>query len=106
MRLHSVLKSSVNERIGFVLLATLVFGLLWLFHSSASKAVNTLTRHGQAADVADGVPEPSPTPCCNDKPHLLVASYYSVKNGLTAKLLLNNKGPDPDTFGDIRGPQL
>lgn len=36
--------------------------------------------------------------CCSaeeedSKPHLLAASYYSVKNNLSAKLLLNNKGP-------------
>lgn len=35
----------------------------------------------------------SPTPCCTDNPHLLIGTYYSVKNGLSAKLLLNNKGP-------------
>lgn len=36
--------------------------------------------------------------CCaqdSDKPHLLAASYYSVKNNLTATLMLNNKGPEP-----------
>lgn len=38
--------------------------------------------------------------CCggeegDDKPHLLAATYYSLKGGLSAKLLLNNKGPHP-----------
>lgn len=37
--------------------------------------------------------------CCgddeNNKPHLLAGSYYSVRNSLSAKLLLNNKGPQP-----------
>lgn len=36
--------------------------------------------------------------CCTqdvDKPHLLAASYYSVKDNLTATLMLNNKGPEP-----------
>ncbi|MDX6499709.1 MAG: hypothetical protein QOG23_2969 [Blastocatellia bacterium] len=42
-------------------------------------------------------PLESPTPCCKNKPHLLIGTYYSVKNGLAAKLLLNNKGPDPLT---------
>lgn len=47
---------------------------------------------------------PSPTPqsgCCgestpeDDKPHLLAASYYSIRDNLTAVLMLNNKGPRP-----------
>jgi len=29
------------------------------------------------------------------KPHHLFGTYYSAKDGLTAKLLLNNKGPLP-----------
>jgi hypothetical protein len=35
--------------------------------------------------------------CCTqdfDKPHLLAASYYNVKDNLTATLMLNNKGPE------------
>jgi len=39
-----------------------------------------------------------PPPCCgsdDNKPHVLVGSYYSVKHHLSAKLLLNNKGPRP-----------
>ncbi len=52
------------------------------------------------ADSTTKVPAPtqSPSPCCgsdDDKPHLLVGSYYSLKDQLTAKLLLNNKGPQP-----------
>lgn len=41
---------------------------------------------------------PSTQSCClNDdqKPHLLVGTYYSLKDQLSAKLLLNNKGPNP-----------
>lgn len=36
--------------------------------------------------------------CCaqdSNKAHLLAASYYSVKDNLTATLMLNNKGPNP-----------
>jgi hypothetical protein len=38
--------------------------------------------------------------CCggedgHNKPHLLAGSYYTLKNNITAKLLLNNKGPRP-----------
>jgi hypothetical protein len=39
-----------------------------------------------------------PPSCCGSddtKPHVLVASYYSVKGRLSSKLLLNNKGPRP-----------
>ncbi len=31
----------------------------------------------------------------NENPHWLVGSYYTVQNGIEAKLLLNNKGPRP-----------
>lgn len=49
---------------------------------------------------AISAPQSAPTPCptCGgeeDKPHTLAASYYSVKNGLNATLMLNNKGPKP-----------
>ena len=43
-------------------------------------------------------PVPSPTPCCgsaDDKPHLLMGSYYSLNEDFSAKLLLNNKGSSP-----------
>lgn len=43
-------------------------------------------------------PIPSPTPCCgsaDDKPHLLMGSYYSLNEEFSAKLLLNNKGSLP-----------
>lgn len=45
-------------------------------------------------------PQDTPPPCCgseedDDKPHLLAASYYSLKDSLRSKLLLNNKGPLP-----------
>ena len=43
-------------------------------------------------------PTPAPGPCCgpaDNKPHLLMGSYYSVKDNLSAKLLLNNKGSLP-----------
>ena len=30
-----------------------------------------------------------------EKPHSLVGSYYTTKNGFTSNLLLNNKGPQP-----------
>ena len=43
-------------------------------------------------------PAPAPSPCCgspDDTPHLLMGSYYSIKDNLSARLLLNNKGSLP-----------
>ncbi len=93
--------SSINRsgRIGFLLLAVTIGSLAWSLHSSAYKFDAALNRDAKSSNYSASLPAPtdSPTPCCNDKPHLLVGTYYSVKNGLTAKLLLNNKGPDPLT---------
>jgi hypothetical protein len=55
---------------------------------------------GAPAADSPAAPQDVPQDCCGgsegeDKPHLLAGSYYSVKNGLSAKLLLNNKGPHP-----------
>jgi len=43
-------------------------------------------------------PTPSPSPCCgsaDNKPHLLMGSYYTLRENQSAKLLLNNKGSLP-----------
>ena len=43
-------------------------------------------------------PTPSPSPCCgsaDNKPHLLMGSYYTLKENQSAKLLHNNKGSLP-----------
>lgn len=56
---------------------------------------------GDSAVTPPAAPQAIPQqPCCgvvesDNKPHLLAGSYYSVKNGFGAKLLLNNKGPHP-----------
>src|SRR6266581_2814852 len=71
---------------GLVLLAGLFIALSWSLHSSASKF--------EVTSIAPAKPIESPTPCCADKPHHLFGTYYTVNNGLTAKLLLNNKGPN------------
>ena len=59
------------------------------------------------------VPTDEKQGCCTkdfDKPHLLAASYYSVKDNLTATLMLNNKGPEPvevkPTLFSITGERL
>ncbi len=99
MRGTSNLNRLAGERLGFLLFAAFIVALSWSLHSSASNSDVNLTRKPATSDDSALLPEPveSPTPCCNDKPHLLVGTYYRVKNGLTAKLLLNNKGPDPLT---------
>ncbi|MGI9069599.1 MAG: hypothetical protein ACR2HX_24735 [Pyrinomonadaceae bacterium] len=77
------------------LLASLLAVPLVLYGSFlASADANTSTL--PAADPTSA--QTAPTGCCSDeeedsKPHLLAASYYSVKKNLSAKLLLNNKGP-------------
>ncbi len=53
-----------------------------------------------AANTSASPQEPPPRSCCGTdedehKPHLLAASYYSLKNGQRSRLLLNNKGPRP-----------
>jgi hypothetical protein len=55
-----------------------------------------LAASGAAADA----PPPGPTGCVDgtedqDKPHLLAAAYYGLRDGMSAKLMLNNKGPQP-----------
>jgi|GEM_PF-3154563 len=98
MRLSSSVRCSSGERIGSLLLAAFLATLIWSLHSSASRS-DTIFNRPESSNYSGGLPTPidSPTPCCNDKPHLLIGTYYDVKNGLTAKLLLNNKGPDPLT---------
>jgi Bacterial Ig-like domain (group 2) len=71
--------------------------LLWSLHSSGSKSEAAFIREAKSSNYSATLPAPidSPTPCCDDSPHLLVGTYYSVKHGLDAKLLLNNKAPHP-----------
>ncbi len=93
MRLSSNFRRIALERAGFVVLATLIASLAWSLQSSASKFDGTVKNDASTSE-SSRLPEPveSPTPCCNDNPHLLVGTYYSVTNGLNAKLLLNNRG--------------
>jgi hypothetical protein len=99
MRSSSNLNHSSRERVGFLLFLAFTGTLVWALHSSAHKSDSTFNLAKESSDQSTSLsaPSESPTPCCNDKPHLLVGTYYSVKNGLVAKLLLNNKGPEPLT---------
>ena len=52
----------------------------------------------QALQGIGPAPNPEFGPNANldlEKPHLLAGSYYSMRGGLKATLLLNNKGPRP-----------
>jgi hypothetical protein len=83
---------STSQRLPFLLLAALFIALIWSLHSSASKFEEG--SQGASSSVACAEPIESPTPCCTEKPHHLFGTYYTVNQGLTAKLLLNNKGPN------------
>ena len=71
-------------------------GLLTLV--AVALAIYGLVKLSTPASAAPFGSYVTPQSCCaNDdqKPHLLIGTYYSVKHHLTAKLLLNNKGPQP-----------
>ncbi len=93
----SRLNSLSGERLGLLLFAAFIGTLVWSLNSSAARPNINRDSATSSYSMTLAAPIESPTPCCNDKPHLLVGTYYSVKNGFTAKLLLNNKGPDPLT---------
>jgi hypothetical protein len=66
--------------------------------SRTQPVAHTQTKGGRI--MPPPAPQAPPAPCSTcggpeDKPHTLAASYYSVRDGLTATLLLNNKGPKP-----------
>jgi hypothetical protein len=79
-----------------------------------------LSRHADASDSEVRLPgggndaATAPASANDDtqslKPHLLAGSYYSVKDGLSATLMLNNKGPHPlevtPTLFDLAGHRL
>src|SRR5688500_11339565 len=82
-------KSSTKAAIFVTLIAG--FGCSALAaHSSANYTGRSQTISSAKAPVSTVAQQG----CCTkdfDKPHLLAASYYSVKDNLTATLMLNNK---------------
>lgn len=73
----------------------IVFLLSWsLLYPASAQNSNTLTtaNDGAASPSARSGGEANAD---DDKPHLLAASYYSVRGNLTATLMLNNKGLRP-----------
>lgn len=83
----------ISPRILAATLGILFCLSLWLLQSSRAQEASA-----DANNLAASQASPTPCPTCGgdeDKPHTLAASYYSTKNGLTAVLMLNNKGPKP-----------
>ena len=87
-----------------VLLAVLTLAVVAGVGSLLSSPVlRRVGAQGPAAQQSDVQPQGTPSGCAcsddkeDDKPHLLAASYYSLNGGLTATLMLNNKGPKPLT---------
>lgn len=70
----------------FVIALTIIFGFFVVTFSTHSQSQEQNSAENQHA----AVPETSPTP--DDTPHTLVGSFYTVQNGVNARLLLNNKG--------------
>jgi hypothetical protein len=70
-----------------IFVLSLFASLSFILYSRASNLITPPTKASQ----------PVQQDCCgqdDSKPHLLVGTYYSLKENLTAKLLLNNKGPN------------
>jgi hypothetical protein len=85
-------KSSTRAAIFVILILGFVCSAL----AAYSSANHTGRLHSISPSKA-AVPTDAKQGCCTrdfDKPHLLGASYYSVKDNLTATLMLNNKGPE------------
>jgi hypothetical protein len=84
------LSTKTRSRVLFSAASLCVLSFFWLLHfGSSNVSVAGNVEGGSTAGQAlqDG-PEAS-------KPHWLVGSFYSMQNGLTATLLLNNKGNQP-----------
>lgn len=78
------------------LLLVIFIGLLFI---TATTGAELLSRSSTKTHVAlNLIVTQNPPSCCGSddtKPHVLVGSYYSLKNHFSSKLLLNNKGPRP-----------
>ena len=89
-----------RQHIGIAFCAIAVLLVLFLATSSTPPAVKAKIKNSASSVFTVPKSQTSDTGCCGDKegdqkPHLLAGSYYTVKDGLSAKLLLNNKGPSP-----------
>jgi hypothetical protein len=101
-------KSSTKAAILVILILGFVCSAL-----AAYSSANYTERLRSISPAKASVPTLAKQGCCTkdfDKPHLLAASYYSVKDNLIATLMLNNKGPEPvevkPTLFSITGERL
>jgi hypothetical protein len=85
--------------IAFLTLATLVLALVLAIPASRPVKARIETFRSGSGIVVRRSQEAKKNCCGGDegenKPHTLAGSYYTLKNGFSAKLLLNNKGPSP-----------
>jgi hypothetical protein len=81
------LKRSISCRLFFITFCCIVLGLIFSAHIQLAKSSSEHPAFGMVE--LDGTPTPTPTP---EIPHTLVGSFYTTKDNIEAKLLLNNKG--------------
>lgn len=112
---HTTFRGLINRQTLFLIA---IIALLLIIGPSTAIL---LLRTARAEDSTTVPARPQSTPqplqsCCGqspedlDKPHQLAASYYSVRDNLNARLMLNNKGPNPvevkPTLYSLRGERL
>jgi hypothetical protein len=95
-RSHHSAHPEKRSRLAIVFLLGLLLAVPVVLYGGFLSSAGANTPTVPAADRTSG--QIPPAGCCSaeegdNKPHLLAASYYSVKKNLSAKLLLNNKGP-------------
>jgi hypothetical protein len=88
-----ILASALRSRT--LLLSSMLFILSLLLLSHFASARNFETGIKSDSESGQNSQSGNENPPGTDKPHFLAGSYYSMKGGLSATLLLNNKGPRP-----------
>lgn len=84
------LSRTTRTRVLFSAASLCVLSFFWLFHFDGSHV--SIAGNGEGGNAAGQAFQDDPEA---SKPHWLVGSFYSTQNGLTATLLLNNKGSQP-----------
>lgn len=98
MRRFAKFRNGVLSLPTFVFLVTLSVGSVLLLSKTPTSTSSNSTN--SPVTRTQGRSTPNRISCCDgqegeEKPHLLAGSYYTIKDGFSAKLLLNNKGPVP-----------
>jgi hypothetical protein len=96
IRLPKLFSATPRQK-SIVAVSALLIGLA--LYSGAPRPTNAGAEESHGSVIRAGSKQHTPAGCCvgdeGHKPHLLAGSYYTLKNGFSAKLLLNNKGPVP-----------